>query len=196
LNLLLFTFYPSNDYNLIALKISLFLLSFSLYFTINGFFFSDDTMHKIYENESSFDILNQISIIVYSSLISSVLNMILKLLSLSENNILSIAQTKDYKSGVKKSKIILKYLKIKFFFFFLLSLLILLFCWYYISCFCVVYTNTQLILISDSFISFGMSMLYPFCLNLLPGFFRIPALRAKYKDKICMYKISNIIALV
>ena len=194
--LILLAFYPNNDYNLMTLKISLFLLSFSLYFTINGFFFNDETMHKIYENESSFDILNQISIIIYSSLISSVLNMILKLLSLSENNILSIAQTKDYKNGVKKSKIILKCLKIKFFFFFLLSLPILFFCWYFISCFCVVYTNTQLILISDSFISFGISMLYPICLNLLPGFFRISALRAKYKDKICMYKISNIIALV
>ena len=75
--LILFSFYPNNDYNLIILKISLFLLSFSLYFTINGFFFNDDTMHKIYENESSFDILNQISIIIYSSLISSVLNIIL-----------------------------------------------------------------------------------------------------------------------
>ena len=194
--LILFAFCPNNDYNLITLKISLLLLSFSLYFTINGFFFSDDTMHKIYEDESSFNILNQLSIIVYSSLISSVVNMILKQLSLSEKNILSIAQTKDYKNGVKKSKIILKCLKIKFFLFFLLSLPILLFCWYFISCFCAVYPNTQLILISDSFISFGLSMLYPFCLNLLPGFFRIPALRAKHKDKICMYKISIIIALV
>ena len=37
--LILFTFYPQNDYNLIILKISLFLLGFSLYFTINAFFF-------------------------------------------------------------------------------------------------------------------------------------------------------------
>ena len=194
--LILFSFYPNNDYNLVTLKISLFLLSFSLYFTINGFFFSDDTMHKIYIDESSYNILNQISIIIYSSLISSVINIILKQLSLSENSILSIAQTQDYKNGVKKSKIILKCLRIKFFLFFLLSLPILLFCWYFISCFCAVYENTQMILISDSFISFGMSMLYPFGLNLLPGFFRIPALRAKHKNKICMYKISNIIALV
>jgi len=111
--LILFAFYPNNDYNLMTLKISLFLLSFSLYFTINGFFFSDDTIHKIYENESSFDILNQISIIIYSSLISSVLNMILKQLSISEHSILSIAQTKEYKNGFKKSKIIF-FLFIKF----------------------------------------------------------------------------------
>jgi hypothetical protein len=39
-------------------------------------------------------------------------------------------------------------------------------------------------------------MLYPFGLNLLPGFFRIPALRAKQKDKKCLYKFSNIISLI
>ena len=38
-HLILFTFLPNNDYNLTTVKISLFLLSFSLFFTINGFFF-------------------------------------------------------------------------------------------------------------------------------------------------------------
>ena len=32
--LILFTFVPSNDYNLLSLKLSLFLISFSLYFTV------------------------------------------------------------------------------------------------------------------------------------------------------------------
>ena len=39
-------------------------------------------------------------------------------------------------------------------------------------------------------------MLYPIGLNLLPGIFRIPALRANKKDKKCMYKLSGIIALI
>ena len=39
-------------------------------------------------------------------------------------------------------------------------------------------------------------MFYPFGLNLFPGMFRIPALRAKNKDKKCIYKISGIIALI
>jgi len=37
--LILFTFFPNNDYNLVYIKIALFIISFSLYFTINGFFF-------------------------------------------------------------------------------------------------------------------------------------------------------------
>ena len=58
--LILFVILPSNDYNLFSLKLALFLLSFSLYFTINGFFFSDETMHKIHEDNGAFDIIYQI----------------------------------------------------------------------------------------------------------------------------------------
>jgi len=194
--LLLFAFFPNNDYNLVELKISLLLLSFSLYFTINGFFFSDETMHKIYKDKSSYNIIYQIPILIYSTFVSSFLNIILKQLSLSENNILSIAKIKDYKSAVKQSEKVLKCLRIKFLLFFLLRIIILLFCWYYISCFCAVYINTQIALISDTFISYGMSMIYPFGLNLLPGILRFSALKARSKDKKCLYKTSNIISLI
>ena len=194
--LILLAFFPNNDYNINELKISLLLLSFSLYFTINAFFFSDETMHKIYKDESSYNIMYQIPIMLYSTFISSILNIILKQLSLSENNILSIAHLQNYKMAINKSQTILKCLRIKFIIFFLLRVTILLFCWYFISCFCAVYINTQTALISDTFISYGLSMIYPFVLNLLPGIFRIPSLRAKNKDKKCLYKISNIISLI
>ena len=89
-----------------SLKLSLFLLSFSLYFTINGFFFSDDTMHKIHEDNGSYNIIFQIPQILYSSVVSAVINMVLKLLSLSEKNILAIKQEENLKNAVKKSKAI------------------------------------------------------------------------------------------
>ena len=44
---IMFSFSPFNDYNSRIIKIFLFFFSFSLDFTINAFFFSDDTMHKI-----------------------------------------------------------------------------------------------------------------------------------------------------
>ena len=72
----------------------------------------------------------------------------------------------------------------------------MLFFWYFISCFCAVYENTQKILIKDTLVSFALSMVYPFGLNLLPGFFRIPALRDEKADKKCLYKISTYVALI
>ena len=72
----------------------------------------------------------------------------------------------------------------------------MLFFWYFISCFCAVYKNTQIILIIDTIISFTLSMIYPFGLNLIPGFFRIPALKAKNKDKKYLYILSGYVALI
>ena len=195
-HLILFTFIPTNDYNLLTLKISLFLLSFSLYFTINGFFFSDETMHKIHEDKGAFDIIYQIPQILYSSIVSAVINMILKLLSLSEKNILALKQQNNINKCINLSKTIQRCIFIKFSIFLLLSILLLLFFWYFISCFCGVYTNTQNILIEDTLFSFALSMIYPLGLNLLPGFFRIPALRNKRENKKFLYKISGLIALI
>ena len=194
--LMLFTFMPANDYNLFSIKLCLFLLSFSLYMSINGFFFSDDTMHKIHEDKGKFNIIYQIPQILYSTIISAIINMILKLLSLSEKNIIAIKQIKDIKRLTNYSKKIKRYITIKFIIFFILNILFLLFFWYFISCFCAVYRNTQMILIEDTLISFAISMLYPFGLNLLPGILRIPALRSQKKDKKYLYKISTIVALI
>ena len=189
--LILFTFFPY-DYNLYSIKIVLFLLSFSLYFSINALFFSDDTMHKIYEDKGAFNILYQIPQIMYSSVISSIINIILKQLSLSEKNILLLKQEEKYEIALKKSKAIKNCLIIKFVIFIVLTILLNIGFWYFISCFCAVFSNTQYILIKDTLISFGLSMLYPFGLNLIPGFFRIPSLRAKNKE--CLYKMSTILA--
>ena len=195
-NLILFTFYPNDDYNLITLKISLFLTSFSLYMTINGFFFTDDTMHTIYSNNGSYNLMYQIPKIMYSFLVSSVINIILRQLSLSESNLIDIKREKKIKKVKEDSKNVIKYLKLRFLIFFVVSYLLLFFFWYFITCFCGVYTNTQIILIEDSLISFGVSMLTPFGLCLFPGFFRIQALKAPKKDKILMYQISLYSALL
>ena len=161
-----------------------------------AFFFSDDTMHKVYEDNGSYNLINQIPQILYSSVISAVINIILKQLCLSEKNILQIKEEASFSNTVQKSRKIESCLRIKFILFFIISFILMAFFWYFISCFCAVYTNTQNILIKDTLISFATSMIYPFGLNLIPGMFRIPSLRAKNKNKQCIYKVSLIIALI
>ena len=164
--------------------------------TINAFFFDDKTMHKIHTDEGTFKIIHQIPQIMYSSVSSSVINLILKHLSLSEKELININKEKKKKKIEKLSKNLIRYLIIKFSIFFCLSYILLFFFWYFISCFCGVYVNTQIILIKDTLISFSISMLYPFGLCLLPGIFRIPALRAEKKDKKSLYTISTYLALL
>ena len=100
------------------------------------------------------------------------------------------------KKTYKKAMEIKDYLTIKLIAFFIVSFLLIIFYWYFLSCFCAVYNNTQIVLIKDSLISFGVSMLYPFGINLLPGIFRIPSLRSKNKDKKCFYTISQLLSLI
>ena len=80
--------------------------------------------------------------------------------------------------------------------FFIVSFLLLLFFCYYISSFCCIYTNTQIHLIKDTLISFGLSMIYPLGIYLLPGLLRIPALRAAKKDKKTLYMFSKIMQFI
>ena len=91
---------------------------------------------------------------------------------------------------------LLKCLIIKFILFFIITLLFLIIFWYYLSCFCAVYKNTQIHLIKDVLISFGISLMYPFGLNLFPGIFRISSLRDEKKNQKCLYNFSKIIQLI
>ena len=90
----------------------------------------------------------------------------------------------------------MRYIQIKIILFFIITYILLFALYIYTGGFCAVYKNTQIILIKDTLISFAISMLYPFGLNLFPGCFRIPALRSPKKDKKCLYKASGLIALI
>ena len=73
--------------------------------------------------------------------------------------------------------------------------LLIFFC-YYISAFAAVYTNTQLHLIKDTLLSFGISMSYPFVINLFPGIFRLYALKSEKQDKECLFQAGQLLALI
>ena len=151
-------------------------------------------MHKIYIDKGSFNFIYQIPQIVYSSFISGAINAIVSYLSLSEKNIIQLK--KEAFITEKKVKNLINCLKVKFFLFFIIEFLLLLLFWYYLSCFCAVYKNTQIHLIKDTLISFGLSLIYPLLIYLLPGIFRIISLRAKNANKECLYNISKILQLI
>ena len=184
----IFAFIPNNDYNSRVIKVCLFFFSFALLYTVNSLFFTDSTMNNILVNDGKFDFIFQIVQIVYSSLISWIVNLIMKGLALTQQNILLLKVIKKGETLGKKLRLLSKILKIKFTLFFIISFSLLILFWIFVSCFCAVYRNTQIILISDTLISFGLSLMYPFGTYLIPGIFRISALRSKKSEFI--YKIS------
>ena len=200
---LIFTFCYNNDYNSKIIKIDLFFINFVMNLTINALFFNDDTMHKIYEEKGKFQFLYQLPQILYSTIITQILNSLFQLLALSEDLII------DFKNNInaysaderkiklnKKQQIILKKIRIKFLLYFITSTILLLLFWYYISIFCVVYAHTQIHLINDTLISFVLSLAYPFFIYLFPGMFRIPSLNDSKKPNKYLYIISKVLQML
>ena len=96
-------------------------------------------------------------------------------------------------------KRILKCINIKFAIFFVLNFFLLILFWFYLTCFNAIYDNTQIYLIENTFISFGLSLIYPFIINIIPAILRIYSLDKKNKDKKgenYLYSISKIIQIL
>ena len=191
---LIFTFIPSNDYNSTSIKICLFLFSFALYYTINCLFITDSTIHKIYEEEGQYIFFYLIPKILYSTIISTIINAIIRFLSLTQNDILKLKSDNKIKDLNLRKKKLYKCLRIKFLWFYKLSFCFLSLFWYYLSCFCAIYKNTQIHLLKDAIISYGISLLYPFGIYLMPGIFRIASLKNGNKEY--LYTISKLIQII
>ena len=188
--MLFFSFLPKFDFNSKIIKIYLFFFNFATFYFVNALFFTDETMGKINTDRGTFNFIYNLPQIIYSSIISSIIDSIIKLLALTEDSFIR------FRNQVKKEKLLIsasklkRTFKIKFLLFFIINLILLGCFWIYLSCFGAVYHNTQIYLIKDTLISFGTSLISPFGIYLLPGLFRIPSL--KNKNRKIMYRISKI----
>ena len=132
--------------------------------------------------------------ILYSSLISLVINTLINFLAKVNGDILKLKEIKSTK-GIKEKEIkLIKKFCIKFILFFIFGFIFLLFSWYYVSVFCAVYKNTQFHLIKDTIISFITNLVYPFVINILPGIFRKLSLSNIKDNRQLLYKFSKLLA--
>ena len=192
-HILIFTFLQFKDYNSQLIKIYIFFFTFTINYLVSAMFYSDSTMHKIYEDEGAFDFTYQIPQMFYSLIISSLLKIILNMIGLYEKNILSIKKCKVYDDDFPKK--ILSCIKLKVVLFFTITYALLFFIWIYLGCFCVVYSNTQIHLLKDVSSSFAFSFITPVFINLLPGLFRFPSLHDRNGKKIYLFKFSKILQI-
>ena len=146
----------------------------------------------IYISKVSFDFIYELPKIVYSFLISFVVNNILGIFALSSGDIIEFKQNISKYNLTKGGNILMKKLKNKFCFYFILSIILLLCFLYYLSMFFAIYINTQLYLLKDTLISFGLGFIYPFVTYLIPELFRIRALSNPAKQGIYLYRINKL----
>ena len=161
---------------------------------LNAIFFSDDSMHKLFINYGKYDFIQQIPKIIYSTIISQIIEIFLCFLGLTDKYFYLIKSC--YENGKSKtiSKII-KCMKIKLVFFHLFTFVVFGIYWYAITIFCGIYRDTQIIFIKDSIISFFICLVYPFIFYFISSSLRICSLRNSKKSCKCIYKLSGMIPL-
>ena len=190
---LIFAVCPIPDYNSIIIKQCIFCLSFSIYYAMNFVFFDDEMLHKLYEDEGEYDFMCFLPKIMIAFAISHALSVIIKLIFLSERNIMQVKSQPTPSLAYDASYSVKKNLVIKYIIFFIAGLIFLGFFWILLSSFGAVFQNTQLIVFENTLICIGFSFVYPFFINIFPTIFRMCSL--SYKSEY-LYKTSKILQIL
>ena len=115
---------------------------------------------------------------------------------LTERSIVELKKQKSYEEALNMKSVLMKNINIKFAIFFIVNFILIVAFWYYLTCFNAVYNNTQIYLIENTFISFGISLFFPVFYNIIPTCLRRCALNSENKDSDCLYTTSKIFQLI
>ena len=159
---------------------------------LNVFFFSDDSMHKLFLSYGKYDFIQQIPQIVYSTIISQIIEIFLCYLSLTDKYIYEI-KSNIIKGFIRNIKKIIKCIRIKLVVFFIFLFVVFAVYLYIVSVFCGVYRNTQIAFIKDSIVSFSICLVYPFIFYFISACLRVCSLRNSKKQCKCIYSFSYVI---
>ena len=180
------TFFFKSPLESQQIRISIFILNYSCDFALNALFYFNEKISDKYHYEGDslylFTFVNNMTIYIFSIVVSYFLVKSLNLLTNSKEAIKvlfreeeqKMRKNKNYKVDPNKKKFIFKSLlkifrvmKIKILIYIIIEFLLVIFFLYFITAFCEVYKNTQILLLYDCFISFLISI--PF--ELLISFF-------------------------
>ena len=210
-NSFLVTFIACNDYNLFYVKIERFFILLCTEMTMNGLFFIHESMHRKYTEGENFTFVQKLPQLIFTILVADLIEVILCFLSMTDKHIYDIkALVREQKEKNKKEKKdindkkelgqkimnILDTMQRKLVSFFVFTFLLFLFYWYFISAFCAVYQNTQVIFLRDSGISFITSLVETCIIYGFTNILRAISLSLCCRKKLgCVYKISDLIPI-
>ena len=203
------TFLLRSPLELFPIRFMLFIFMLSCDLALNSLFYLNDNISKKYhyaKNLFLFAFSNNLTIIIYSTLVSYFLITIMTKLTNSSNAIRNIFRKeeekiklkKNYKINDKRKKEIyeevlnvFKKLKIKLFFLFLFEIIFILFFWYFVTAFCHVYSKTQTCWLLDGFLSilsrFFIELIFAFLYGKLYQISVASNMETLYKIVMCLY---------
>ena len=189
--------FTKNDFNSRIIKIGYVLIIYSLFLTMNALFIEDSSLHNLHILEGTIEYKYHFIKVLYPTLICFFLSKFLQSFIFTETDILRIRKN-DGKESEEKIRKVCFVVGVKCILFFSMSLLYLFLIWIYLSSFCYVFKRNQIFLIITSSISFGIFLIVPIFLNVIPSIFRILSL---IKDDssvktFCLYRFSQFLQMV
>ena len=194
------TFFFKSPLEKRPLRLSLFIFSYSCDFAFNALFYSNENISEKYhykgENLYFYTLINNLTISIASSMLSYLLIKTLSCLTNSNDTIENLfrnqeellrknsrykVKSSDKKILFEKLRKIFKILKIKIICYIIIEFFFLLFFFYYVTAFCEVFKNTQISWLSDSYISFLLSIPFELLLSLFYACLYIISIKYKFK---------------
>ena len=195
-HILLFTFLKCNDYNLFYIKIIRFLTLLCIEMTFNGLFFVHESMHRKYVNNEDFTFVQKIPQLLFTLIVSHIIEVILCFMGMTDSHLYKIKELSNSQKNGEQVINIIEKMKHRLIGYFIFTFLLFAFNWYFISAFCAVYQNTQIIFLRDTGISFLTSMIDPFIIYGITTMLRYISLLSCCKKKLgCVYKLSDLIPI-
>ena len=197
-HLVLITFVAWKDYNLFYVKIDRFLVLICTQMTMNGLFFSDESMRKANKSDD-YNFVQQLPKIIFSLIATHLIEVALCYFSMTDKTIYLIkelSKNRENKENEKKVIDVINCMKKKLIAFYVVTFLLFLFYWYFISAFCAVYQNTQKTFLLDSLISIIVEFIDPFFIYGFTTLLRYLSLtKCANKNMKCLYKTSDLIPI-
>ena len=135
--------------NIKDILISEYILSLLIDFFFNTLFYSDEIISHKYHNNGKLDFIVTLIITLASNISSSIICNFLNSSNWIENKLQNISEIRnEYKYLILINRF-LKLLKLKFICFLISEIIILFLCFYYIVIFCIVYSQTQISLLTN-----------------------------------------------
>jgi hypothetical protein len=188
------TFIDIDVLEVFPIKAICFILSVALLFTLNAMLYSEEAISEKFNqkgkhNEFKKLFTDEITRVVYISMISIVIEYIIDCLFSGKRRILTVIKRESDEEKMKEECLdTIHSMKIKNVVFLIVNYMIMLFFWYYISAFCNCYRNTVTSWIISCLLTWAILMLLPFVICLLVAGLRVIGLKCKSE---VLYKLST-----
>ena len=184
--LIIFTFFSFNDFNLFLVKLFSFFLLLSFNLAYNAIFFFDKVINDIYDDRGKYSLKLQILNIFISSILFSFTIILIRFIIISHKKLIKLKNMDVYQEAQKESFSIHNCLIITYIIYYIVGAILLLFFWYFLTSFGAIFHYTQNHCFLNAFISFCFSMIYPFIYCLIPALFRYLALKKNHERLYCI----------